>query len=83
MVPILNSIFALKLGVRVSHCTGGAMASRSRSFVSRKCHPNRPATVSEAKWEHFINTRFAPLLVPTIPYVSIYISRADEGGIGQ
>ena len=59
------------------------MASRSRSFVSRKCHPNRPATVSEPKWEHFINTSFAPLLVPTIPYVSIYISRADEGGIGQ
>ena len=38
---------------------------------------------SEPKWEHFINTSFAPLLVPTIPYVSIYISRADEGGIGQ
>ena len=25
-------------------------------WVSSKCQPNRPATVPEAKWEHFINT---------------------------
>ena len=47
----------------MSHCKRGEMerrigemASRSGWSVSSKCQPNRPATVPEAKWEHFINT---------------------------
>ena len=46
---------ALQEGVEMD-CGIEEMASRSGPSVSSKCRPNRPATVSEAKWEHFINT---------------------------